>query len=149
MTRNNPNKSKQNLSSSPISTEDNITNLPDLSTFDDEEKQHILHVLERDENLRNKHLARFMYVVIIRQRKNPHNLIIINYRQLRKEVADLEQQPQQTSSSVCARCQTPFGYIFNTGDTCPKCAAKVCKQCRLMYNVHDNGWLCQLCCKQM
>ncbi|CAF0760731.1 unnamed protein product [Adineta ricciae] len=111
------------------SISDGFVNLPDLSGLKEEEKRHILSVLLRDENLRNKHLARFM--------------------QLRKEVADLEQKPQTTSTSVCARCQTPFGYIFNTGDACPKCGAKVCKQCRLMYNVHDNGWLCQLCCKQM
>ncbi|UJR25687.1 hypothetical protein I4U23_007038 [Adineta vaga] len=111
------------------STSDNFVNLPDLSGLKEEEKRHILNVLLRDENLRNKHLARFM--------------------QLRKEVADLEQKPQTTSTSVCARCQTAFGFIFNTGDACPKCGAKVCKQCRLMYNVNDNGWLCQLCCKQM
>ena len=68
---------------------------------------------------------------------------------MRKEVSDLEQQPLPKSASVCARCHTPFGFIFNTGDICPKCGAKVCKQCRLMYNVNESGWLCQLCCKQM
>ncbi|CAF4345066.1 unnamed protein product, partial [Rotaria magnacalcarata] len=102
---------------------------PDLSLFRDDEKQHILNVLLRDEDLRNKHLTRFM--------------------QLRKEVASLREKSQTTSSSMCARCLTPFGYIFNTGDACPKCSAKVCKQCRLIYNLHDNTWLCQLCCKQM
>jgi hypothetical protein len=39
---------------------DSILNLPDLSTFHDEEKQHILNVLIRDENLRRQHLSRFM-----------------------------------------------------------------------------------------
>lgn len=141
-------------SASTMSTEDNALNLPDLSAFQDKEKQHILSVLIRDENLRQKHLARFLYVDRIwpfdcleKEKKKTHWFLF--FRNLRKEVADLEQQSQTTSTSACARCQTPFGYIFNTGDPCPKCAAKVCKQCRLMYNVNENGWLCQLCCKQM
>ena len=133
MTRNNNSKatysSSQSITTLTNSNDENSLNLPDLSGLKDDEKQHILNVLLRDENLRNQHLSRFM--------------------QLRKEVTELEQKSQSNSSSICARCQTPFGYIFNTGDTCPKCGAKVCKQCRLMYNVHDNGWLCQLCCKQM
>ena len=45
-----------------MSTEDNALNLPDLSAFQDTEKQHILSVLIRDENLRQKHLVRFLYV---------------------------------------------------------------------------------------
>ncbi|CAF0847318.1 unnamed protein product [Rotaria sp. Silwood1] len=129
MTRNNRNNTERTPSPSTIVIEDNMMNLPDLSAFLDDEKQHILDVLLRDENLRNKHLSRFM--------------------QLRKEVAELKEHSQSASKSICARCQTPFGFIFNTGDTCPKCSAKVCKQCRLIYNVNDNSWLCQLCCKQM
>ncbi|CAF2636795.1 unnamed protein product [Rotaria sp. Silwood2] len=132
MTRNNRKKSERTPSPSTIAIEDNMMTLPDLSAFQDDEKQHILDVLLRDENLRNKHLSRFMYV-----------------EHLRKEVAELKEHSQSTSKSTCARCQTPFGFIFNTGDTCPKCSAKVCKQCRLIYNVNDNSWLCQLCCKQM
>ncbi|CAF1290996.1 unnamed protein product [Rotaria magnacalcarata] len=128
MTRNNHKSEPAPL---PIAAyiEDHLPRLPDLSLFRDDEKQHILNVLLRDEDLRNKHLTRFM--------------------QLRKEVASLREKSQTTSSSMCARCLTPFGYIFNTGDACPKCSAKVCKQCRLIYNLHDNTWLCQLCCKQM
>lgn len=43
---------------------DGFVNLPDLSGLKEEEKRHILSVLLRDENLRNKHLARFMYVYV-------------------------------------------------------------------------------------
>ena len=39
---------------------DYFAQLPDLSGLGDDEKQHILNVLLRDENLRNKHLSRFM-----------------------------------------------------------------------------------------
>ncbi|CAF1645524.1 unnamed protein product [Didymodactylos carnosus] len=117
-----------------LSTKDELDNLndiqlPDLSALKDDEKQHILKVLYRDEQLRSQHLARFL--------------------QLRKEVEELEAIPQANGTDQCARCQTPFGFVFNTGDNCPKCGAKVCKQCRLIYNVNDSGWLCQLCCKQM
>ncbi|CAF5015531.1 unnamed protein product, partial [Rotaria sp. Silwood1] len=104
MTRNNRNNTERTPSPSTIVIEDNMMNLPDLSAFLDDEKQHILDVLLRDENLRNKHLSRFM--------------------QLRKEVAELKEHSQSASKSICARCQTPFGFIFNTGDTCPKCSAK-------------------------
>ena len=42
--------------------EDSIVNLPDLSSFQDAEKRHIISVLIRDETLRSKHLERFTYV---------------------------------------------------------------------------------------
>ncbi len=62
MTRNNSDRSKELQSPTASSTDDNIMYLPDLSTFRNDEKQHILDVLQRDENLRTKHLSRFMYV---------------------------------------------------------------------------------------
>jgi hypothetical protein len=62
MTRDNHKNSNQTQPPLTIPIEDSITNLPDLSTFQDEEKQHILNVLQRDEDLRNRHLSRFMYV---------------------------------------------------------------------------------------
>jgi synaptotagmin-like protein len=149
MTRNNNSKTRHTSSNSTradtSSNDDTFINLPDLSSLKDDEKQHILNVLLRDENLRNKHLARFMYVHM----NYRNNKTLLLFRQLKKDVADLEKKSQSTSPSVCARCQTPFGFLFNTGDICPKCSAKVCKQCQLMYNVNDNGWVCQLCCKQM
>ena len=45
--------------------DDQFINLPDLSGLQQDEKQHILSVLLRDENLRNKHLSRFMYVRVV------------------------------------------------------------------------------------
>lgn len=42
------------------STDDPFVHLPDLTGLQHEEKQHILNVLLRDENLRNKHLSRFV-----------------------------------------------------------------------------------------
>jgi hypothetical protein len=60
MTRNNSNRKNQSQSPLTIPTVDNIVNLPDLSAFQEAEKQHILNVLVRDEDLRQKHLARFL-----------------------------------------------------------------------------------------
>ncbi|CAF4817858.1 unnamed protein product, partial [Rotaria magnacalcarata] len=62
MTRN---KTERNYSPSASTitntsfNDDIFANLPDLSNLKDSEKQHILNVLGRDENLRSKHLSRF------------------------------------------------------------------------------------------
>jgi hypothetical protein len=42
--------------------ENDFANLPDLSGLKESEKKHIFNVLLRDENLRDKHLSRFVYV---------------------------------------------------------------------------------------
>ena len=60
MTRNHSNRSNQNQSPMTVPSVDNIVNLPDLSAFHETEKQHILDVLLRDEDVRQKHLARFL-----------------------------------------------------------------------------------------
>ena len=69
MTRNNKSNLSQRTYSPTHSTitttssnDDAFINLPDLSGLREDEKQHILNVLLRDENLRSKHLSRFMYV---------------------------------------------------------------------------------------
>lgn len=49
-------------SSLAIPNEDSNIILPDLSDFQPAEKEHILKVLARNENLLNKHLSRFTYV---------------------------------------------------------------------------------------
>jgi hypothetical protein len=66
MTRNNNPKRTYSpaRSTRTDSSDDSFINLPDLSGLKEDEKQHILSVLLRDESLRNKHLARFMYVHI-------------------------------------------------------------------------------------
>jgi len=62
MTHDNHKKSNRSQSSITTNHEDSIINLPDLSAFQEAEKRHIINVLIRDEDLRNKHLSRFMYV---------------------------------------------------------------------------------------
>jgi hypothetical protein len=80
MTRNKNSKRTNSPSHSTItdtsSNDGNFINLPDLSGLKDDEKQHILNVLLRDEHLRNKHLTRFMYV----HKNNIH--IYINNQQI-------------------------------------------------------------------
>lgn len=65
MTRNNNFKSAYSPSHSTLinsNANDDNFNLPDLSGLKDDEKQHILNVLLRDEKLRNRHLSRIVYV---------------------------------------------------------------------------------------
>lgn len=50
---------------------------------------------------------------------------------------------------VCSRCQQEFGFFFNRGDPCPKCACKVCEKCRQAVTGSKHKWLCVLCNKQM
>jgi hypothetical protein len=78
MTRNHGKKSKRAQSPTLTSPEDNLVNLPDLSGFRDDEKKHILNVLIRDENLRSKHLSRFMYVIILIIKSNNNNKISLS-----------------------------------------------------------------------
>lgn len=48
------------------------------------------------------------------------------------------------TSRICARCRSPLGWIVNSGALCPKCEARVCKDCRKMTSY---SWLCILCAK--
>ena len=47
---------------------------------------------------------------------------------------------------MCARCKVLFGKVTNTGDVCPVCRFRVCKNCR--QSLLTKGWLCTLCFKQ-
>ncbi|XP_031557758.1 uncharacterized protein LOC116294313 isoform X2 [Actinia tenebrosa] len=49
-----------------------------------------------------------------------------------------------STAKVCARCHESFGVLFNTGAFCPKCKARVCKNCRTPLK---DSWLCTLCGK--
>ncbi len=60
--------------------------------------------------------------------------------------------------SFCIRCNSNFGYIFDTGEICQKCNYKICHKCKvylkpnnkfysLFKRKHDENWLCVLCHK--
>ncbi|XP_053397825.1 uncharacterized protein LOC123552334 isoform X2 [Mercenaria mercenaria] len=94
------------------------------------EKNSILHVLQRDEQLRQGQEEK------ISNLKREINLI--------RMCSVLRAGDDQ--SKICLRCRTEMGILFNRGSLCPSCKYKVCKSCQeVMFN---GSWLCKLCYKQ-
>ncbi|KAK6169086.1 hypothetical protein SNE40_020207 [Patella caerulea] len=105
--------------------------LLDLGDLTEEEKQIILKVIKRDEDLRWEKTQQ------VNQMKNDiHNLRI---QSVLRDGDDL--------NKMCARCHEQFGYIFNRGEICPQCKFRVCNACREL-NL-SGTWLCTLCFKQV
>ncbi|XP_015772184.1 PREDICTED: synaptotagmin-like protein 5 [Acropora digitifera] len=98
----------------------------DVNYLTESERDAILQVLARDEELRKQEKRRIS--------KLKNELDEIKSRGASEE--DIK------SARVCARCRTPFGVVFNTGALCPKCEARVCKECR---KENKSKWLCVLC----
>ncbi|KAK2176510.1 hypothetical protein NP493_660g02019 [Ridgeia piscesae] len=57
-------------------------------------------------------------------------------------------KPGQDAAKSCARCRTPFGWIFNKGTICPQCQHRICDTCRVSLE-QPGKWVCVLCHKQM
>ncbi|KAL4232835.1 Sytl5p [Mactra antiquata] len=94
------------------------------------EKNSILHVLQRDEELRYG------------QEQKISNL--------KKEINQIRMcgvlRGGDDQTKMCIRCRGVFGVVFNRGTLCPSCRFKVCKNCQeVMFN---GSWLCKLCYKQ-
>lgn len=98
----------------------------DVNYLTESERDAILQVLARDEELRKQEKRRIS--------KLKNELDEIKSRGAGEE--------EIKSARVCARCRTPFGLVFNTGALCPKCEARVCKDCR---KENKSKWLCVLC----
>lgn len=100
----------------------------DVNYLTESERDAILQVLAKDEDLRKQEKRRIS--------KLKNELDEIKSRGASEEEIKF--------SRVCARCRSPFGLVFNTGALCPRCEARVCKECR-----RDNSskWLCILCAK--
>ncbi|XP_071993902.1 synaptotagmin-like protein 5 isoform X2 [Engystomops pustulosus] len=102
-----------------------------LSYLLDQEKEAILAVLKRDENLRKIEDKR------VRRLKN--ELIDI-----KKKGAKIHRS-RQNSAKICLRCQKSLGLIFDRGDICQGCQYRVCRSCRVV--VKDGAWKCTVCDK--
>ncbi|XP_078372421.1 uncharacterized protein LOC144656073 isoform X3 [Oculina patagonica] len=100
----------------------------DVNYLTESERDVILQVLAKDEELRKQEKRR------ISSLKNELD-------QIKKNGAS---QEEIETSRICARCRTPLGFIFNSGALCPKCEARVCKICR---EETSDSWLCILCAK--
>ncbi|XP_076444658.1 uncharacterized protein LOC143282778 [Babylonia areolata] len=104
--------------------------LLDLHSLTPEERNIIMAVLRRDEELRRRQDNRISQV-----KQEIHSLRMSS---VLRSGDDL--------SKMCARCKAPFGRVTNTGEVCPVCHFRVCKSCR--ESLLTKGWLCTLCSKE-
>uniref|UniRef100_A0A803XSD2 Synaptotagmin-like protein 4 n=1 Tax=Meleagris gallopavo TaxID=9103 RepID=A0A803XSD2_MELGA len=103
----------------------------DLSFLSDVEKDLILQVLQRDEELRKAEERR------IRRLKN-------ELLEIRRKGA--KRSSQRYSERTCARCQQSLGRISPKANTCRGCNHLVCRDCR-SYGP-NSSWRCKVCSKE-
>ncbi|NWV00373.1 SYTL4 protein, partial [Upupa epops] len=103
----------------------------DLSFLSDAERDLILQVLQRDEELRKAEERR------IRRLKN-------ELLEIRRKGA--KRGSQRYSERTCARCQQSLGRVSPKANTCRGCNHLVCRDCRL-YGPNST-WRCKVCTKE-
>ncbi|NWS38870.1 SYTL4 protein, partial [Probosciger aterrimus] len=103
----------------------------DLSFLSDVEKDLILQVLQRDEELRKAEERR------IRRLKN-------ELLEIRRKGA--KRGSQRYSERTCARCQQSLGRVSPKANTCRGCNHLVCRDCRT-YGP-NSAWRCKVCSKE-
>lgn len=102
-----------------------------MSFLTDSERELILGVLNRDEELRRLEEQRV--------------------KRLKAELLDIRRKGAKRSNGnysehSCGRCQEPLGRLAANTNQCPVCKHKVCRNCR---TVRANGfWLCSVCAKE-
>ncbi|XP_044131048.1 synaptotagmin-like protein 4 [Bufo gargarizans] len=102
-----------------------------LSFLSETEKDFILQVLQRDEELRKAEDRRI--------------------RRLKNELLDIRRKgakrgSQRYSDRTCARCQQNVGRVVPKTNTCRSCNHLVCKDCRM--ETLTGGWKCNVCIKE-
>ncbi|NXO76691.1 SYTL4 protein, partial [Sitta europaea] len=103
----------------------------DLSFLSDAERDLILQVLQRDEELRKAEERR------IRRLKN-------ELLEIRRKGA--KRGSQRYSERTCARCQQSLGRVSPKANTCRGCNHLVCRDCR-SYSP-SGSWRCKVCTKE-
>ncbi|XP_072837080.2 synaptotagmin-like protein 4 [Pogona vitticeps] len=103
----------------------------DLSFLLEAERDMILQVLQRDEDLRKVEDRRI--------------------RRLKNELLDIRRKgakrgSQRYSPRTCARCQTSLGRVSPKANTCRSCNHLVCRDCRA-YGP-SGAWRCKVCTKE-
>ncbi|XP_060603579.1 synaptotagmin-like protein 4 isoform X4 [Ruditapes philippinarum] len=94
------------------------------------EKNSILSVLQRDEQLR---VGQEQKISLLKKEINQIRMCSVL-------------RAGDDQSKICLRCRSEMGILFNRGSLCPSCKHKVCKNCQeIMFN---GSWLCILCYKQ-
>ncbi|NWI39350.1 SYTL4 protein, partial [Picathartes gymnocephalus] len=104
----------------------------DLSFLSDVERDLILQVLQRDEELRKAEERR-----ISRRLKN-------ELLEIRRKGA--KRGSQRYSERTCARCQQSLGRVSPKANTCRGCNHLVCRDCR-SYSP-SGSWRCKVCTKE-
>ncbi|NXK65187.1 SYTL4 protein, partial [Sylvietta virens] len=104
----------------------------DLSFLSDVERDLILQVLHRDEELRKAEERR-----ISRRLKN-------ELLEIRRKGA--KRGSQRYSERTCARCQQSLGRVSPKANTCRGCNHLVCRDCRT-YSP-SGSWRCKVCTKE-
>uniref|UniRef100_A0A8C5SGQ7 RabBD domain-containing protein n=1 Tax=Laticauda laticaudata TaxID=8630 RepID=A0A8C5SGQ7_LATLA len=103
----------------------------DLSFLSEVERDFIIRVLQRDEELRKVEERR------IRRLKN-------ELLEIRRKGA--KRGSQRYSERTCARCQQSLGRVNPKANICRDCNHLVCRDCR-SYDV-DSCWRCKVCAKE-
>ncbi|XP_053130379.1 synaptotagmin-like protein 4 [Hemicordylus capensis] len=103
----------------------------DLSFLSEGERDLILQVLQRDEELRKAEERRI--------------------RRLKNELLDIRRKgakrgSQRYSQRTCARCQQSLGRVSPKAHTCCGCNHLVCRDCR-SYST-NSSWRCKVCSKE-
>ncbi|XP_066506042.1 synaptotagmin-like protein 4 isoform X2 [Hoplias malabaricus] len=102
-----------------------------MSFLSDSERELILKVLQRDEELRRQEEQRV--------------------KRLKVELLDIKRKGAKRSSgnyseNSCGRCQEPLGRLGSRTNQCRACKHKVCRKCQ---TVRPNGlWMCSVCTKE-
>ncbi|XP_030620741.1 synaptotagmin-like protein 4 [Chanos chanos] len=103
-----------------------------LSFLTETERELILEVLKRDEELRRVEEQRV--------------------KRLKAEFIDIKRKGAKRASGryserSCGRCQEPLGRLASNASQCQACKHQVCRNCRF---VRPNGsWVCSVCAKEV
>ncbi|XP_047391615.1 synaptotagmin-like protein 4 isoform X1 [Sciurus carolinensis] len=109
-----------------------MSEILDLSFLSEVERDLILNVLQRDEELRKADEKRI--------------------RRLKNELLEIKRKgakrgSQHYSDRTCARCQESLGRLTPKTNTCWSCNHLVCRDCRIQ---ESNGtWRCKVCAKEI
>ncbi|XP_049983245.1 synaptotagmin-like protein 4 isoform X1 [Alexandromys fortis] len=109
-----------------------MSEILDLSFLSDMERDLIISVLERDEELRKADEKRI--------------------RRLKNELLEIKRKgakrgSQHYSDRTCARCQESLGRLVPKSNTCVGCNHLVCRDCRVLES--NGSWRCKVCAKEI
>ncbi|XP_049622558.1 synaptotagmin-like protein 4 [Suncus etruscus] len=109
-----------------------MSEILDLSFLSEMERDLILNVLQRDEELRKADEKRI--------------------RRLKNELLEIKRKgakrgSQHYSDRTCARCQENLGRFTPKTNTCRGCNHFVCRDCRIQEN--NGTWRCKVCTKEL